>query len=392
MTRAKADNPRANLRLEEEPMSVKSLISWGAAGSGLILGWAACSGSDSGNTGSGPTTVGGGGSTSSSTTSSPTGPTTTSTATNTTGTAGAGGGGPTVSGGMGGVGAGGTAGTGAGGQPPAGTNVTQYHNNLSRDGLYIDAAFTKAKAAMIHKDAAFNATIMGPTFAQPLYFEGAAGGQNLVIAATLNSHVYALDAATGMVVWQKQVATAAPIGSFGCGDMAVIGIVGTPVIDAASKTIFFDSAQTGPVRKIYALSLDDGSEKAGWPVDVIMNAKAGATAFNPLTQSQRAAPTLVNGVLYVPYGGIIGDCNPYHGWVVGVPINAPTQVKAFATGAERSGIWGPGGIASDGTDLFVVTGNGLPGSAFGQQESILRLQAGPTFNNMPANFFVPSNW
>jgi hypothetical protein len=156
--------------------------------------------------------------------------------------------------------------------------------------------------------------------------------------------------------------------------------------------MFFDAANPGPVRKIHAFSLDDGTERAGWPVDVVASVRSGNTTFDPTIQSQRAAPTLVNGTLYVPYGGIIGDCGSYRGWVAGIPIATPTQVTAFATGATKSGIWGTGGIASDGTNLFVTTGNAPRGAAFGQQESILRLQAGPTFSATAADYFAPSNW
>src|SRR5262249_26324977 len=154
---------------------------------------------------------------------------------------------------------------GAGGSPSVGANVLQFHNNLSRDGLYIDPAFTKASAARIHMDTTFRAAIQGPTFAQPLYFEGAAGGKNIVVTATMMNQVSAFDAASGAVVWQRTIGTAAPRNQFGCGDMATIGITGTPVIDAATKTLFFDAAESGPTRRIHALSLDDGTERAGWP-------------------------------------------------------------------------------------------------------------------------------
>ena len=51
-------------------------------------------------------------------------------------------------------------------------NVTQEHNNLSRDGLYIDAAFTPAAAAGLTRDLNFDGTIIGNVYAQPLYIEG----------------------------------------------------------------------------------------------------------------------------------------------------------------------------------------------------------------------------
>ncbi len=40
-------------------------------------------------------------------------------------------------------------------------NVTQKNNNLSRDGLYIDAAFTPGNAANLVRDTSFDGTVVG---------------------------------------------------------------------------------------------------------------------------------------------------------------------------------------------------------------------------------------
>jgi hypothetical protein len=56
-------------------------------------------------------------------------------------------------------------------------NVTQEHNNLSRDGVYVDAAFTPSAAANLTRDLNFNGTISGNVYAQPLYIEGARTGR-----------------------------------------------------------------------------------------------------------------------------------------------------------------------------------------------------------------------
>jgi hypothetical protein len=40
-------------------------------------------------------------------------------------------------------------------------NVTQEHNNLSRDGVYIDPAFTPSAAANVTRDLNFDGTISG---------------------------------------------------------------------------------------------------------------------------------------------------------------------------------------------------------------------------------------
>jgi hypothetical protein len=47
-------------------------------------------------------------------------------------------------------------------------NVTQFHNNAKRDGLYVDAAFTLANAANLIRDPNFDDTISGAVYAQPL--------------------------------------------------------------------------------------------------------------------------------------------------------------------------------------------------------------------------------
>ena len=73
-------------------------------------------------------------------------------------------------------------------------NVTQEHNHATRDGLYIDAAFTQSAAANLRRDLNFNGKISGAVYAQPLYVENGPGGAAMVIVATETNRVYALDA------------------------------------------------------------------------------------------------------------------------------------------------------------------------------------------------------
>ena len=92
-------------------------------------------------------------------------------------------------------------------------NVTQHHNNLSRDGLFIDPAFTPSAAANLARDVNFDGTIVGNVYAQPLYVEGGPDNRAKVIAVTESDNVYALDAITGTIIWQRNVGT--PAGSMG---------------------------------------------------------------------------------------------------------------------------------------------------------------------------------
>jgi hypothetical protein len=267
-------------------------------------------------------------------------------------------------------------------------NVTQEHNNPSRDGLYIDAAFTLGNAPSLAREMGFDGTISGHVYAQPLYIEGGPNGA-MVIAVTESNNVYALHADTGAVIWSRtDIGTPAPQGSPCPGNIIPVGITGTPVVDLASRSLFFDALVSGNPNKhfIYSLNVDTGATHANWPVNV----DNSVPGFTSGIQEERGALALVNGIVYVAYSGWVGDCGPYHGWLVGVDINNPANVMVWKTDAEGGGIWGHGGVASDGTNMFVVTGNTFttPGDPWSGGEAIVRLTAGPVFDD----FWAPVNW
>src|SRR6266508_815415 len=274
-------------------------------------------------------------------------------------------------------------------------NVTQEHNNPSRDGLYIDSAFTPSNAANLTRDLGFDGTISGHVYAQPLYIEGGPNGP-MVSAVTESNNVYALHADTGLPIWSRtDIGTPAPQGSPCQGNIIPVGITGTPVVDLASRSLFFDALISGNPNKhfIYSLNVDTGTTNPGWPVDVNATATYNGMTFDSFVQEERGGLALVNGIVYVSYSGYLGDCNNYHGWVVGVDINNPTNVHAWATTAVGGGIWGHGGVASDGTNMFVVTGNTFnTGGVWMGGEAIIRLQAGPTWTGQPTDYWVPTNW
>jgi len=268
-------------------------------------------------------------------------------------------------------------------------NVTQEHNHLSRDGLYIDPAFTLANAPNLTRDLNFNGTISGNVYAQPLYIEGGPNGP-VVVAVTESNNVYALNATTGAVIWQRNLGPAVTSG-LPCGNINPLGITGTPVTDLASRSLFLDAMIDGNPKKhfVYSLNVDTGATNPGWPVDLNATVSFNGTTFTSNVQNERGGLAVVNGVLYVPFSGLAGDCGTYHGWVVGITINNPSNVRAWATAAVGGGIWGHSGVASDGTNMFVITGNtfNTQGNWMGG-EAIIRLQAGPAFSD----FWAPPNW
>jgi hypothetical protein len=273
-------------------------------------------------------------------------------------------------------------------QAPAGpagasVNVTQHHNNPSRDGLFIDPAFTFSAAANLARDVNFNGAIVGNVYAQPLYVEGGPSGP-VVIAVTESNNVYALDGITGAIVWQRNLGAPAPGMGLITGG---VGITGTPVIDLASRSLFLVAVINGPNNLVFSLNVDTGVTNPGFPIDVNLS----FPDFSSSLHMQRGGLTLLGNRVYIPYGGY-ADQGSYHGRVLSVSLDA-SQLGEWVTTSLKSGIWNPGGIASDGTSLFVVTGNAPGGTTpWGGSEAVIRLQPGPIFSGLTTDFWAPTNW
>jgi len=302
-----------------------------------------------------------------------------------------------AAGGKPGVG-GATSSGGAGGTKPPGdgsNSVLERNRTPSREGHFVQPTLTKANAAKMALDTTFMATFTGNIWSSPLYYEKGPGGKGIFIAVTYGNDVFALDETTGATVWTKKVDPPAT-GSIGCAGIAgptPLGILSTPVIDDKTGTIYVAYATGGAsgitANKLTALDIMTGEVKAGWPVDV-----SGKLMFDPKIHIQRSALSLVNGIVYVAYGGFVGDCGDYRGRVVAVRANDPTAIAGWATGGRGEGIWPAGGMASDGTSVFAATGNTTGGGAARtNSESIVRITGMAAFDKANTkDFFYPSNF
>ena len=271
-----------------------------------------------------------------------------------------------------------------------------------------------AALGTLHLDTTFVGTVNGNVYAQPLYVAQGPSVQETYYVATETNHVTALGP-SGASVWDMTFGTPKTGANAGkpCGTVNPLGITGTPIIDLPSRTLYFDAmvstddnaTLTNVTHEIYALSIDDGTTKTGWPVNAgPLFTAAGTNAAN---QNERGALQLVGGVLYAAYGGHVGDCTPYRGIVIGIPVATPATPTVWSTGsigtagAGRGGIWASGGIASDGTSIYLATGNtsandtgggfSAPGEWSGG-ETVFRFASGPTFSNQPADYYYPTNW
>jgi outer membrane protein assembly factor BamB len=280
-------------------------------------------------------------------------------------------------------------------------DVTQFHNHDSRDGLYVDSAFTPNAAANLTRDLNFDGTIVGNVYAQPLYIEGAPGGRAMVVAVTLSNNVYALDAVDGSIIWQRNAGPPVSAADLCNPKFDPVGIIGTPIVDLASRALFLDAMTTpdgGETIKhlILSLNVDTGDINPGWPVDVEAAASYNGINFTPETQQQRPALGIVSNILYVGYGSMRDGC-VYHGWLVGVPIDNPATVTAWAAataaGTHGGAIWAVAGIASDGNNPFVTTANTFDtGGNWSGGEAVIRFQPGPIFSGSPTDYWAPTNW
>ena len=274
----------------------------------------------------------------------------------------------------------------------ANSSILTYHGSLDRAGSYVMPGLTYERARGLHLDASFSATFPGQVYAQPLLWRQPGTGAGVLIVATEEDEVYAFDEKTGAQVWKRTLGEPAAQGGLHCGNIWPLGVTGTPVIDAARATLYLDAAvmrDNQSRHEIYALSLADGTVEPGWPVDV---ATAVHGRFDSIVQNQRGALALFGGRVFVPFGGLAGDCGVYHGMVVGVSQGDPAKVTSFSTGGRGGGIWAQGGVTSDGKSLFAATGNTIFVKEWGDGEAVLRFSPDLARPVAQRDFFSPSDW
>jgi hypothetical protein len=222
----------------------------------------------------------------------------------------------------------------------------------------------------------WTAAVDGAVYAQPLIV----GTE--VIVATENDTVYALDTSSGAVRWSRHLA--APVtGGLPCGNVDPSGITGTPVADVATGRLWVVTFTDQPSYQhtLWELDLATGRTESQRPIDV--------SGSDPSAQQERGALVLLGSRVYVPFGGLYGDCSDYKGRVVGAPVSGSGPLVTFTTPNQRqAGIWAPAGEAVRDGSLYVATGNGTPYDQVDDSDSVLRLSPDLQVEDRftPANF------
>ena len=73
-------------------------------------------------------------------------------------------------------------------------SVLTYHGALDRSGLYVVPGLTYERARGLHLDASFHASFRGAVYAQPLLWREPGSGKAMLIVATDQDEVHAIDA------------------------------------------------------------------------------------------------------------------------------------------------------------------------------------------------------
>jgi outer membrane protein assembly factor BamB len=253
---------------------------------------------------------------------------------------------------------------------PASTWPT-FHQNPARTGTVTGLPTAG------HLSSAWQTHLDGNVYGQPLVVG------NEVIAATENDSLYALNKSTGSIIWRTHVATPVPLSALPCGNINPLGITGTPVYDQANGLVYAVAETTGYHHVLFGFQVTDGKVKVERDIP--------APDKQPRYDQQRGALTIEAGRVYVAFGGLYGDCGPYVGSVVGIPLSGSGALVDYRVPTSREGgIWGTAGpvAGTDGT-LYISVGNGsVTSTQFDGSDSVTALS--PSLKQ--TGIFAPAGW
>lgn len=244
-----------------------------------------------------------------------------------------------------------------------------YHHDNARTGV----AGALAPLGTLRR--AWQAQLDGAVYGQPLVIG------DRIIAATEHNTVYALAAGDGRVLWSASLGQPVPGSDLPCGNIDPLGITGTAAYDQDSGLVFVVAETQGGRHTLAGVDLASGG--------VMLRRALPPPKGDEIATQQRAALTVLNGWVYVAYGGLFGDCGNYVGSVVAAPTTGTGPLRSYAVPTTREGaIWAPGGGVVHNGRLFYAVGNGESTQDYDHSDSVLALTPELTL----ADSFSPALW
>ena len=310
-------------------------------------------------------------------------------------------------------------------------NVSTQHNDLKRTGwMNKETKLTQANVDTATFGKVFSRTVDDQVYAQPLVRSSLRFGRklrNVVYVATVNNTVYAFDADKDTAATPLWKVSLTPTGyrsiknsdmTGACGGFykdfsGNMGIVGTPVIDTTTNTLYVVARSvttTAPktfVQYLYAIDIKTGAERPNSPVYITATVDGtgdgsvgGKLAFNQQHENPRPGLLLYKGVVYISWASHC-DWSPYHGWVIGYDAGSLQQKYVYVTtpNGGLGGIWmsGQAPAVDDDGFIYLSTGNGSVGQngnandTINRGESILKLSTASGKLKV-VDFFTPHNY
>jgi outer membrane protein assembly factor BamB len=198
------------------------------------------------------------------------------------------------------------------------------------------------------------------------------GGKTLVFTVSMDDTVFALDADTGKVVWQKNfpnTLTPPRPATWLCSNSQNA----TPVIDKQKGIIYFNTSDG----KLRGLSLTTGAERLP-PTDFV-------TPF-----ARNWSLNLIDDVIYSTTARGCGEAiSNISAMDVSDPMH-PRLSRLYTYGGKPAGAWGRGGVVKGPKGILTQTADGLSDPAVGSfGEAVLALA--PKDLRI-TDSFTPTNW
>ncbi|MGZ4955153.1 MAG: IPT/TIG domain-containing protein [Methylobacter sp.] len=294
-------------------------------------------------------------------------------------------------------------------------SVLMHHNDNGRTGANLEETLLNTTNVNVNGfGKLFSYPVDADIYTQPLYVPGVTipgkGTHNVIYVATQNNSVYAFDADTNtgnntQPLWQvnfnnpglgitpvpaSEVTDPAPWAG-NIRQPGPIGIMGTPVIDPSTGTMYLVARTKESetyAQRLHALDITSGAEKFGGPTIIQATVPGagngninGVVSFNAKIQNQRPGLVLDHGVVYIAWSSH-DDLGDYNGWVIGYDAATLQQIGVFNDTPDGwgGGIWQSGQppvVDADG-NLYLMTGNGTFDASVGGKDvgnSFVKLKA-----------------